>query len=112
MINRLIEKRQHPRLKLAHPISFEIPGAGEINNALSNDISIGGIGFVNDRFIPMNTPLKLKINILSKVLNSVGMIKRSIPIPHSDRYYTGIEFKEFNLADRKYLNDYIQLKAA
>lgn len=111
MINRLIERRQYPRLKLASPVSFEIPGAGEINSALSKDISLGGIGFIHNSFIPVNTPLKLKINILSKVLNSVGMIRQSVPIAHSDRYYTGVEFKEFNLGDKKYLFDYIQLRA-
>ncbi len=110
MINRLIEKRQHPRLILANPMSFMIPGVGKINNVLSHDISLGGMGFVNNWFIPMNTPLKLRINILSKELNSVGMIRRSVPIPHSDRYYTGVEFKEFNVDDKKYLSDYIQLR--
>lgn len=111
MINRLIEKRRHPRLKLAYPVNYQIPGAGEINNVLSKDISLGGMGFVHNRFIPVNTPLKLRINILSRVLNSTGIIKRSVPIAHSDRYYTGVEFKEFNLEDKKYLNDYIQLRA-
>ncbi|MFH1397967.1 MAG: PilZ domain-containing protein [Candidatus Omnitrophota bacterium] len=108
MINRLIEKRQHPRLKFAYPVSFDIPGAGETNSVLSKDISLGGMGFVHNRFIPVNTPLKLRINILSRVLNSVGIIRQSVPIAHSDSYYTGVEFKEFNSEDKQYLNNYIQ----
>ena len=101
------EKRHFPRLNLKIPLRYQPRGTPKFNNSISNDISIGGLSFVDDGFIAPNTLLGLEINLLSKILNPVGRIIWSSPLPHSNKYHSGIEFVELDPAQQGYLKDYI-----
>ncbi len=104
------EKRSFPRIRLHTPLHYQIRGSAESNNTISDDISVGGIGCKNSRFIPSKTPLNLEINVLSRILRPVGIVSWSSPMSHSDRYRLGIEFAEFDPREKNYLKDYIDLQ--
>ncbi len=104
------EKRLTPRIRLHSPLRYQICGEREFNNTLSDDISMGGVGFLNNRFLAPKTTLNLEINVLSRVLRPLGMITWSSPLPHSDNYRLGVEFLEFNPQEKNYLKDYIDMR--
>jgi hypothetical protein len=104
------EKRQFPRILWHAPIHYQIRGRPEFNNVVSDDISSGGLRFVTDNFIPPGTLLMLEINLLSQMLRPLGKTIWSQPIPHSDRYSTGIEFQELGLKEKDYLKDFINMQ--
>lgn len=106
----LEEKRRFPRIEVHTPLRYQIRGAPEFTNAISNDISIGGLGFINDEFIASKANLTLEFNILSRVLNPIGSVVWSSPLPHSNRYRIGIEFLELNEKEKKYLQDFIDMQ--
>lgn len=104
------EKRLTPRIKLSTPLRYQIRGEPEFNTTVSDDISVGGLSFYESKFIAPKTPLNLEINVLSRILRPMGRVAWSSPLPHSDRYRLGIEFLEFNLKEKDYLSDYIDMQ--
>jgi hypothetical protein len=104
------EKRSFPRVKVNIPMRYQIRGRKEFNNTVSDNISAGGIGFINDGFIAPKTSVMLEVNILSRILSPIGRIAWSSPIAHSDKYRSGVEFLEFPLSEKNYLQDYIAMR--
>jgi len=104
------EKRRFPRIQLRAPLRYQIRGLPGFSNALSDDVSLGGVSFSNDKFIAPQTTVAVEINILSRMLMSVGRIAWSSPLPHSNQYRSGIEFLELNPPEKNYLKDYIDMQ--
>lgn len=104
------EKRQFPRIRLRTPLRYQIRGTPESNNALSENVSVSGMGFINDSFIAPSSNVTLEINILSRIISPIGRIAWSSPLPHSDKYRLGIEFLEFNPVEKRYLGDFIHIQ--
>ena len=104
------EKRRFPRIGLKTPLRYQIRGTHEFNNSVTDDISLGGISFRNDKYIAPLTNLMLEIKVLSRVLNPIGKIVWMSPLPHSDRYHYGIEFLEFGPDEKNYLSQYIDMQ--
>lgn len=105
-----VEKRQFPRIDLHAPLRYQIRGSKHFDNAISANISLGGIGFINNLFIAPSTLLMLEIDIAAKILRPIGKVVFSSPLPHSNRNKLGIEFVEINPAEKNYLSDYINMK--
>jgi c-di-GMP-binding flagellar brake protein YcgR len=99
------EKRRFSRLKILNPMRYQIRGTNQFDNVMSDNVSLGGIAFLNDSFIPPQTPLAMDIKVLSHVLNTTGIVKWSQPIPHSDTYRTGVEFSEMDAKDKQHLSE-------
>ncbi len=104
------EKRRFPRINLHTPIRYQIRGLPEFDNMVSDNISIGGIGFIGNKFIAPSTPVMLEVNILSRILKPIGKIAWSQPLPHSDRNRLGIEFLELDPIEKNYLQDFINMQ--
>jgi len=109
---RVEEKRRFPRLQLAGaPLKYQVRGSPESRNAQCDDISIGGMCFVNDNFLPSATSLMLEVNILSRVLCFIGKVAWASPLAHSDRYRIGVGFEESApQPDKDFLSDYIDMQ--
>lgn len=88
---------------------YQIRGEPQFDNTITNDISLGGISFTGNSFIPRQTPLMLEIKILSKLLKAVGEVAWAQSIPHSYRTIMGVEFQEMPLEDKAYLDDYLNI---
>ena len=110
MAIRFQEKRLFPRIRFSGPLRYAIRGVSEFSNAICDNLSTAGIGFINDKFIPPDTALMLEINILSRALNPIGRVTQSSYLPHTDTYRLGVEFLEIGLNEKRYLADYINMK--
>ncbi|MFA6357254.1 MAG: PilZ domain-containing protein [Candidatus Omnitrophota bacterium] len=104
------ENRCFPRVDFHSKISYQIRGKPDFNSVLSQDISCGGLRFNNDSFIPTSTPVMLEINILDRILRPVGKVAWSTPLAHSSRSQVGIEFVEFNVIEKNYLKEFVNLQ--
>lgn len=107
MAIRLKEKRRFPRIKLRTPLRYQIRGRPEFDHAISDNIGLGGMSFVINRFITPLTVVMLEINILSRILRPIGKVAWSSPLPHSERYRLGVEFLELDHPQKDYLADYV-----
>ncbi|OGX15201.1 MAG: hypothetical protein A2166_00220 [Omnitrophica WOR_2 bacterium RBG_13_41_10] len=104
----IVEKRRFPRIKLQRPLHYQIRGVSIFNNAIGENISLGGIGLLtNNRFIAPETLVSLKINVLSRILSPTVKVVWSHLIPQFERYRIGVEFVEFDAQEKSYLADYI-----
>lgn len=101
------EHRRFLRVKLHLPVSYQIKGKGKFNSILTDNISVGGIGFINKDFIAPGTYVHLDVNVGHKVIGTTGKIAWAASLPHSDRYILGIEFLEVNPLDHNFLQNYI-----
>lgn len=110
MLSNIKEKRNFARFGLRAPVRYQIRGQPQIESTISNDISLGGISFTSNSFIPPQTPVMLEVNILSKVLKAVGKIAWTQPIAHSYKNVMGLEFVEFPHEEREYLEDYLNIQ--
>ena len=104
------ENRRAFRLNFRSEIRYQLRGKPDFANALSSDISCGGLKFNNEQFIPTSTLVMLEINVLNRVLRPLGKVAWSMPLAHSNRNQTGIKFVEFNSLEQNYLKDFIDMK--
>lgn len=104
------EKRRFPRIALRTPIRFQVRGLPQSDNAISENISIGGLSFVGSAFIAPSTPVMLAIDVLSRRLYPIGKVAWSCPLAHSDRNQLGIEFVELSSGEKNYLSNYIDMQ--
>lgn len=106
------EKRSFPRIQLRAPVHLRIRGLSEFNNTVSNNISLNGVGIINDTFIAAQTSVMLEINLLSHILRPIGRVAWASPLSHSDRYQLGIEFLELDPQEKNYLKNFINRQNA
>jgi c-di-GMP-binding flagellar brake protein YcgR len=106
----LEEKRRFPRIKLKSPMRYQIRGLPDFDNAICDNISAGGIGFLSNKFIAPRTLVMLEINLLSRILRPIGKIAASVPLPHCDRNRLGVEFLELDNKEKLYLQNYINMQ--
>jgi len=82
----------------------------DFSHAISDNISVGGLSFIDESFFPTETLLMFEINLLSRVLHPAGRVAWSQALPHCARRRTGIEFVELNQSEKNYLTDYISMQ--
>lgn len=102
--------RSFSRLDFHARVHYWARGKRNFDSALTNDISCGGLKLTSDRQLSFSDALMLEINILDRVLRPVGKVAWSRILPHSNRSQTGIEFIEFNMFEKKFLKDFINLR--
>ncbi|MGD9015611.1 MAG: PilZ domain-containing protein, partial [Candidatus Omnitrophota bacterium] len=101
---------QFRRISAKFPIRYRIRRGGFFASALTENLSLSGTRLNADRFFPQGLNLNLELNILSKIINPVGKVVWSQPLPHSNRYKMGIQFIEINPQDKNYLTDYVNMR--
>lgn len=104
------EKRRFPRIKLNLPIRYQVRGVPDSSNVASDNLSAGGLSFVNNKFIAPETPLMVELNVLSRVLTLAAKVAWVLPVSHSDRYRMGVEFLELDMAEKYYLSDFVDIQ--
>ncbi|UCE41175.1 MAG: PilZ domain-containing protein [Candidatus Aminicenantes bacterium] len=95
------EKRKEPRREDELPVEIEILsdetslGPTRVLYAQIKDISAGGVKILTNIYIPLDTPIKLKITLskLRETISPVGKIVWGNQIEDSDVYEMGIEFE-------------------
>lgn len=86
------DKRRYPRFQCKTPLRYKIRGESRFKDVETFDLGLGGVSFHDSSFLPMNTPLRMEINLPYKTLRSEGKIVWTSAIPHSDSYHLGVEF--------------------
>ncbi|MDI6606425.1 MAG: PilZ domain-containing protein [Candidatus Omnitrophota bacterium] len=104
------EKRQFVRINLKTPFYYQVRGSCDFNNTITENISIGGVGIINNKFINPEALLNLEMKILSRVLNVKGKVSWLTSLAHSSTFRMGIEFIELDNLDKLYLSDYISMQ--
>ncbi|MDD4953595.1 MAG: PilZ domain-containing protein [Candidatus Omnitrophica bacterium] len=104
-------RRCFPRITLKTPLHYKVRGTTRFDNTISNDISVGGLGFSNNEFIAPNTILNFELNILSRIIRPSARVAWAVPIPHSDRCKMGVEFLEMEPEEKGSLTDYINIRS-
>ncbi|MFA6217038.1 MAG: PilZ domain-containing protein [Candidatus Omnitrophota bacterium] len=103
------EKRQSARIKFSSPLRYQIRGNSVVNNAIGDNVSLGGMAFITDAGVPRLSTVMLEFNVLSQIIKPVGKIIRSTSLPYSDRYQLGIEFIEIDPIQKDYLDKYLKM---
>ncbi len=94
------EKRKEPRREDELPVEIEIlsdethPGPSTVLYARIKDISAGGVKILTSVYIPLSTPVRLKIT-LTKLGESIGPLGKVVwgkRLENSSMYEMGIEF--------------------
>ncbi|TRZ95093.1 hypothetical protein D4R78_04380 [bacterium] len=67
-------RRRFPRKKLNIPLRYQSPGKPENHNAVCNNISVGGLGSIDKRFVAPNTPLTFEKSLLSRMISPAGKV--------------------------------------
>jgi c-di-GMP-binding flagellar brake protein YcgR len=95
------EKRKEPRREDELPVEIEILsdetnlGPTRVLYAQIKDISAGGVKIWTSLYIPLDTPIKLKIMLLKlgKAIGPLGKVVWGNQIENSEMYEMGIEFE-------------------
>jgi c-di-GMP-binding flagellar brake protein YcgR len=110
--NLLKEKRHSSRINFRNPLHFQILDTKEIGDTVTDNISLGGIGFISQKFLAPENAILLECNLFSRFFKTIGRIAWSSSLPHSDRYRVGVEFQKLEPKARKDLTDYMEISTA
>ena len=104
------EKRSYVRIPDSLEISYRPTHQSKSSQFLVNNISRSGIRFFIHEFIPLNSTIKLKINIKKipfsfEALATIVWIKKD---PCSERYEAGAHFSQIPPKAVERLMDYIK----
>ena len=104
------EKRQYPRIFYNTPLHCKIRGQTKYADTAIDDISLGGLSFTYDSFIPPHTYLMLEFCVRKNMLSPIGRIVWTNSMPYAHKYRCGVEFSEINQESRHYLKDLFTLE--
>lgn len=104
------ENRCFPRIDFHRELRYQLRGKPNFDNALSDDISCGGLKFTSNWLVPVATAVMFEINVLNRVIRPIARVAWSRNLAHSDRSQMGVEFIEFNALEKKYLGDFINMQ--
>jgi len=102
--------RRFPRVKFQNPLHYQVRGSPESSSTISENISLNGISFINDKYLPSLSSIMLEISLLSRVLHPIGRVVWSAPFSHSERFKAGVEFFEFDQQEKEFLSEFITMK--
>jgi hypothetical protein len=112
MTNQPQERRINPRLELRVPVRCQRLGNPAYVNGLSEDISLGGTAFNCDKFIAPKTTLRMEITMPARTLYPIGVVCWTTQLPRSIISRHGVEFLEFDLQEKKYLRQFLDMHFA
>jgi Tfp pilus assembly protein PilZ len=88
------EKRATTRFRTSLPIQYRY--LTKVNNALTHNLSEGGLSFTTTDFIPVNTQLFVAILPKDEPLRAGGTVVWIQKMPYGDRYNVGMKFTAIN----------------
>lgn len=104
------ETRRFPRINFSGPLRFQVRGMHDVFDTVCENISLSGIRFINNAFVPPATPVMLELNVLSHIVRPIARVVWSSPFHRQDRFHLGAEFLEWDPKDKKYFSDFISMK--
>lgn len=108
MKNEAEEKRRADRFGCYVPVECKKGVAFDQSQTI--DISKGGIGFITEERIPVNTKMAVEIALSPEEdpLLTWGQVKWVRPVPHSSHYRVGMKFEDISAVWQSRLNKYFR----
>jgi c-di-GMP-binding flagellar brake protein YcgR len=112
------ERRRDSRVKEEDKVVIELltngqpPSEATILNALTRDISPGGVRLTTNRLLPVNTLLKLEV-VLSRrrrVVQAAGIVRWARTVYDKEMFEVGIEFTQISPDDKMLLLEHTYKK--
>lgn len=112
------DRRRDSRVKEEDKVVIELltngqpPAEKTILNALTKDISPGGVRLTTNRLLPVNTLLKMEI-VLSRrrrVVHAMGIVRWTRTVYDEDMFEIGIEFTQISPDDKMLLLEHTYKK--
>jgi Tfp pilus assembly protein PilZ len=88
------EKRTGTRFNVSLALQYRY--LTKLNNALSRDVSEGGLSFTTSDFIPLNTQLFVALLPKDEPLRATGQVVWVRKVPYGDRYNVGLKFTDIS----------------
>jgi hypothetical protein len=105
------DKRRHDRADIHLPLRFRDPltHPSHPKNAQTKDLSLGGLCFRTEEFLPLDTTLLLELRLKNSArpLRSIARVAWTKTLPSGHRYEVGSEFVDIVLSERKALEDFL-----
>lgn len=103
------ERRKFVRVNEDDEVSYCIIPDYRSERKLTQDLSLGGIRFICDHFIPPNSILKLTLRLkyAHKIINAIARSVWTRVVYDDESYETGAEFINIKNDDSKFLNYYL-----
>ena len=104
-----MEKRRFFRHPLKVPIQYYEVRSQTIDNSSSIDLSQGGLCFLSERFFSKGTLMDVSIPVKEEVFRIQGQVAYCNRVADSDRYRTGLAFRDSASAFNAKLAEQIHL---
>lgn len=101
------EKRRHPRVNVSFPVECTLLPSRKYFYTVTKDLSLGGVRIVSDNFLSKNTPFKVNVNLIDKVVDLEAKIAWC-NAGRQQRYSAGLEFKNVGQFNQKELSRFIE----
>lgn len=103
----MLERRKNSRLDISFPVACNMLSKNHYFYTVSKNLCVGGLGIICSEFISVNSPLKISVNIIDRVITLKAKViwcnRRRI----SDRYSVGLEFLEVNQANKHHIDHFL-----
>lgn len=86
------ERRKCPRVDISFPVECDVFPGKNYFYTVTKDLSAGGAKILSDNFLPKDHHIKLKINLIDKMLDLRARVAWCNQMRASERYWVGLEF--------------------
>jgi len=103
------ERRKFIRIDEQTAVSYSVMPNYKSERKLTQDLSLGGIKFISDHFMPVGSILKIEIRLkhIPKVINAVVKLIWIKAIFNDEQYDVGVEFVHIDREDLEFMHDYL-----
>lgn len=103
------ERRKFIRIKEQDAVSYTIIPNYKSECKMTKDLSLGGVRFIADHFIPVNSVIKMEIKLkhIPKAINAILKLVWIQSIFNDECYDVGAEFLDINKKDLEFMYHYL-----
>lgn len=101
------DKRKHRRLRISFPLFCYCLASKTSFFSVFEDISIGGMCLVDNRFLSLHEHMEFKIEFSGRIVNCKGKIVWRKYLPDSKEKKAGVEFTYLGFKSRDFIADFI-----
>ncbi len=103
------ERRKFSRVSEAAEISYSIMPRYKTERRLTRDLSLGGIRFISDSFIPLSSVLKVEIKLkhTQRIISAIVKVVWVRSVFGDESYEIGAKFLQIKNKDLEFLDYYL-----
>ncbi|UCD15590.1 MAG: PilZ domain-containing protein [Candidatus Omnitrophota bacterium] len=101
------ERRSFPRVNVSFPVECNPLSQKSYFYTVSKDLSIGGVKILTNEFLSKDDNVKVKINLIDKVVGVKAKVIWCNKERISERYSAGLKFTEMNDLNKGALTQFL-----